>query len=181
MRWAKKKLTRLQAWQLGADTPAESKMIEEGKIVRREDGKYEVFSQEATGKTGQVASAGDYFKIDSSGCPYPNEKSAFERGHRHLGGDWYEQISSPVQIWTAEDPQCAEIRFLLSSGRLRIDPDDPARYFRAALWGTEETAARDAVVVFYEIERDGSGSLQSVVFNFVERSEFEKTYVLLPA
>lgn len=179
MRWAKKKTSRIQAWQLGKDTPMERKMIEEGRIIKRDDGRYELFSQEATGPVGQIASAGDYFKVDPPDCPYPNEKGMFERKHRHLEGDWYEQITEPVQIWTVDDPECEEIEYLLASGQLHIHPDDPEHYFSAKLWGTEETAARDAVVVFYEIERDDEGAIERVDFNFVERGYFEKNYSVI--
>lgn len=180
MRRAEKKAVRLRAWQLGKDTPMERKMIAEGRIVKREDGRYELFSLEAMGPVGQIAQPGDYFKVDSTGRPYPNGKAFFEKKHRRIGGDWYEQISEPVRIWMAGDPECEEIRFLLSAGQLRIHPDDPARYFSAELWGTEETAAGDAVVVFYEIGRDAGGAIERINFNFVARSEFEKTYELLP-
>lgn len=180
MRWAKKRLVRLHAWQLGKDTPMEKKMIMEGRIVKREDGCYEVFSLEATGPVGEIAQPGDYFKVDSTGYPYPNGKSFFEKKHRQIEEDWYEQISEPVQIWSANDSMCEEIQFLLSTGQLSIHPDDPTHYYSAKLWGTEETAAKDAVIVFYEIERDGEGIIQDINFNFVERSVFENTYELLP-
>ena len=47
MKWAKKKSARTQAWQLGKNTPMEQKMIKEGKIRLRNDGRYELFSQES--------------------------------------------------------------------------------------------------------------------------------------
>ncbi len=176
MNWAKKKVIRFQAWQLGKNTPMERKLIRQGRIRKREDGLYELFSLEATGRVGQIASAGDYFKVDPPGCPYPNRLDVFERSHRHIEADWYEQIAAPVQIWMAYDPECEEIDYLLASGQLRIHPDDPARYFSAKLWGTEETAARNAVIVLYEIERDDEGVIRSVDFNFVERGYFDRTY-----
>lgn len=180
MRWAKKKLVRLQAWQLGTNTIMERKLIEEGRIIKRDDGQYELFSLEATRGTGEIARAGDYFKVDATNCPYPNEKAKFERTHRRLEGDWYEQISVPVHIWTADEPVCEEINFLLSTGRLQIHSGDPQHYFSAKLWGTEETAPRDAVVVFYSVERDGSGTIHSIDFNFVVKDVFDETYELLP-
>lgn len=179
MRWAKKKSAIIQAWQLGRNTAMEQKMIEKGKIKLRDDGRYELFSQEATGEVGQIASAGDYFKVDPPDCPYPNEKGMFERKHRHIEGDWYEQITEPVQIWTVEDPECEEIRFLKASGQLQIHSDVPERYFSAKLWGTEETATRDAVIVFYSVERNGLGTIHSIDFNFVAREYFERMYELL--
>ena len=47
------------------------------------------------------------------------------------------------------------------------------------LWGTEETAAKDAVVVFYGVERDADGAIAKIDFNFVARNVFEQTYELL--
>lgn len=179
MRWARKKNTRVQAWQLGMNTQMEQKMVKEGKIRLREDGRYELFSQEATGEVGQIACAGDYFKVDPPGYPYPNEKDMFEARHRHIEDDWYEQISEPVRIWTVEDPDCEEVLYLKGAGQLRIHFDDNNTYFSAKLWGTEETAARDAVIVFYNVVRDRSGAILMIDFNFVERGYFERTYEVL--
>ena len=179
MRWARKKLIRIQAWQLGQGTLMERKMIEEGRIVKRNDGQYELFSQEATGTVGQITQAGDYFKVDATGHPYPNEKAKFEHSHRHLEGDWYEQISVPVRIWTVDDPECEEIRFLLSTGCLQIHPENPQHYFSAKLWGTEETAPQDAVVVFYSVEWDETNAIREIDYNFVVREEFERTYEVI--
>ena len=180
MRWARKKISHTQAWQLGMNTPMEQRMIHKGKIILRADGRYELFSQETTGEVGQIACAGDYFKVDPLGYPYPNAKGMFERNHRHIKGDWYEQSIEPVQIWTADDPECEEIRFLVESGQLCIHVDDPERYFSAKLWETEETAARDAVIVLYGIERAPSNDISRIDFNFVERGYFERTYEVLP-
>ena len=76
---AEKTALRVRAWQLGAGTEMEKEMVAQGKIKRRKDGTYEVFSMEATGETGQIAKAGDYFKLDDSGKPYPNDKAFFEK------------------------------------------------------------------------------------------------------
>ena len=51
MIWVRKKDVPVQAWQLGENTEMEKRMIREGKIVPREDGRYEVFSLEAAGAT----------------------------------------------------------------------------------------------------------------------------------
>lgn len=180
MRIARKNAVRLRAWRLGEGSQTEQELMAQGKIALRSDGKYELFSQEATGATGQIAAAGDYFKVDSRGCPYPNRRETFEQKHEHIEGDWYLQIAKPVPIWTACDPMCEEIEYLLSHDLLRIHPEDAQRYFSAFLWGTQETAAQTAVIVFYEIERDAGGAIRGIDFNFVERSEFERTYELLP-
>lgn len=157
----------------------EQKMIEEGQIIKRNDWQFELFSQEATGSSGEIAQADNFFKVDDTGRPYPNKKDRFERTHRPIEGDWYEQLSVQVPIWTAGDPECEELRFLLSTGCLQIHPENDMSYFSAKLWGTEETAPRDAVVVFYSVERDDCGTIQSIDFNFVVKDVFDKTYELL--
>lgn len=128
---------------------------------------------------GEMAYAGDYFKVDSSGFPYPNKKDWFEAHHKHIDGDEYMQIPNPVDIWEADLPVCDEIQYLLSSGRLRINEADSANYFNAFLWGADLSAARDAVVVFYSVDRNADGKITDVDFNFVARDEFEKTYTVL--
>ena len=179
MRFAQKKVVRLQAWQLGAGSDEEKRLIESGKIRLRPDGSYELFSQEATGGTGQIAEAGDYFKVDADGYPYPNKKEKFEATHRHAEGDWYIQESKPFPIWTRDEPEDERIRFLVSAGLLSFHPDTPERYFSAELWGTLETSPADSVVVFYDIQRDGEGRITHIDFNFVIKSEFDRTYEIL--
>lgn len=179
MRRAKKKEVLLRAWRLGADSPMERELIGLGRIVPRDDGSYELFSLEATGRVGQVARRGDYFKVDPPGCPYPNERAYFERNHVHVEGDWYRQIARPLPVWMDGDPACEEVNWLISAGILRIDPGDPEHYYSATLWGTLERAARDAVLVFHAVERDADGAIQSIEFNFVDRKTFDRTYELL--
>lgn len=179
MRWAQKKPNRTQAWELGAGSAMEKKMISDGLIVPREGGRYELFSLEAVSGRGQSAQAGDYFKVDGTGHPYPNARAAFQRNHTPLGGDWYEQRTEPVPVWMKDDPACEEISFLTQTGRLSIHPENPERYFSALLWGTLESAADTAAVVFYSVSRDSSGRISAVEFNFVEQGEFRRTYELL--
>lgn len=128
---------------------------------------------------GEMAEEGDYFKVDSSGFPYPNKKEWFEANHRHIDGDEYMQISKPVDIWEADMPMCEEIQYLLSTDRLHINVEDTANYFSAFLWGAPLAAAKDAVIVFYSVDRDEDGKIRDVDFNFVARDEFEKTYTVL--
>ena len=176
MHWVRKKAVRLRAWQLGGDSPMEREMRDQGLIRLRDDGRYELFSQEIAGETGEIAKKGDYFKVDAAGRPYPNRREAFERRHIHLEDDWYEQRPEPLQAWLAEDPPCEETDWLIARGLLRLNPAEEGRYFAASLWGTEETAAKNAVVVFYEVMRDPAGSIQEIDFNFVERTVFEETF-----
>ena len=176
MAYAVKESSRVQAWELGAGSVMEQEMIRCRKIVPRPGGIYEIFSREATGKTGQIASAGDFFKVDNYGFPHPWRKAAFLQQHQFLEGDWYQEAARRVKIWRLSDPVCEEIRFLLNRGILRIDPDNPDRCFTALIWGTEETAASDAVVVIFDTDRDAEGCVAGVHFNFIEIGYFNKYY-----
>ena len=170
---------REQAWQLGAGSAMEQKLLQSGRIVLRADGRYELFSQEISGGQGEIARAGDYFKVAADGSPYPNERAHFEKTHQPLGADWYLQTAEPRQAWRADEPIGEAVRFLLDSGRLELHPEDPERFFSARLWGTRETAARDATLVFYRIDRDPQGRIAQTDFNFVSKAAFDETYEVL--
>lgn len=171
----------VKAYCLGTNGEVESRLTAEGKIRRREDGMYELFSQEAVNGAGELAKAGDYFKVDSEGMPYPNEKKWFEENHRHIEGDLYEQYPKPLDAWEAGDPVCDAMEFILKEGRLKLNPESEDRYFEAFLWGAVLTAKKDAVLVFYQIDRNEKGTIQDVSFNFVARKEFELTYHYITA
>ena len=173
-----KKRTGLQAWQLGQGSAMEKRLIASGKIVLHENGQYELFSQE-TKEKGEIANAGDYFKVDSHGFPYPNTREMFEQGHRLIQDDWYEQLAQPVRVHLESDPSCEELEYLLSTSKLRVHPEDPEHYYSASLWGTEETAPRSSVIVFYSVDRNAEGEITHIDFNFVEREEFRRTYTIL--
>lgn len=174
--YVQKKSRLIAAWRLGDGTAKEREMIAQGKIVKRADGVYEIASREAEGGVGQIARAGDYFKIDLGGYPYPNAKRTFEATHTHDHGDLYIQQTPPLPAWVYGQPMTDEVQYLLDGNIVKINADDPARFYTARLWGTTEYAARDAVIIFYRVERDGDGKITDAEFNFVERSEFEKTY-----
>ncbi len=177
MRKAQKTKKRLvKAYRLGEGSETELALLASGRIRIRDDGKYELFSQEAVNGTGEIASRGDWFKVDGAGFPYPNSRKYFLENHRHVEGDVYEQIPTPLYAWTLEDGMCDEIQYLIDEHGLLIDGSDPRRCFTARLWGSVESAASDAVIVFYEIEYDESGKISDAVFNFVERGEFDRTY-----
>ena len=147
----------VRAYELGAGTEAEQRMMAEGKLLAHPDGSYELFSQE-TGEHGERAKAGDFFKIDSTDQPYPNARAYFLSNHRPLDEpDTYEQIPKPLRAWC-------------------IHEQDAAHYFSAELWGTLERTPKDSVLVFYSTEHDEHGEITDVDFNFVARDEFEKTY-----
>lgn len=178
MRYAVKLQGKLvEAYELGADSPVEAELIRRGAIHKTETG-YLLFSREAVNGQGQQAKRGDFFKVDGGGYPYPNERAWFLGHHRHLEGDRYEQIPRPLAVWRVQDGENKLIRWLSEQGRIRIQEQDPVRYFNAHLWGADLSAARDATVVFYGVKCDGEGKIADVDFNFVAREEFERTYAL---
>ncbi|MDO5133637.1 MAG: hypothetical protein Q4D81_11765 [Eubacteriales bacterium] len=184
IRVIKKEGKIIHAYRLGDSSPVLDRLIAEGKIIPLKDGGFEVLSREALlggSGHGQVASRGDYIKLDTEGCPYPNSAVFFEAKHKKLDGDMYEQLPEPMDAWTAEEATCPEIEFLLAEKGLTIHPGDSSRYFSAPLWGTVESAPADAVIIFYSITHDESGNITDADFNFVVREEFEKLYNVLPA
>lgn len=177
----KNKGNLVRAYELGAGTEMERLLIEEGAIRREADGSYRLFSQEAVNSEGQIAQKGDFFKVDTVDdrhYPYPNRRGWFLERHIPRGGDCYEQRVVPVPIWTKDDMPCDAVDFLLSSGKLRIDPEDRAHYFNAVLWGAPMSAAEDAVIVFHRLERNEDGMIRQLCFNFVEREIFDRDYTV---
>lgn len=183
MRFAvKNRQKSVTAYQLGKGTEMERKLIELGAIRQHPDGSYELFSQEAVNGRGEAAQPLDYFKVDEKQglyYPYPISRDYFESNHRHVSGNEYVQIPQPLQIWECGDEVSEEIRFLLDTGKMTINEDDPERYFNAFLWGADLSACRDAVVVLYGVTRGEAGNIESIDFNFVAREEFDKTYSCL--
>lgn len=94
----------INAYQLGSKHPVIENLISCGKILDLKNGQYEIYSQEAINgeKRGEIAQVGDWIKIDSKGFPYPNDKKFFEKNHRHLDGDRFEQIPKKLYAWDAE-------------------------------------------------------------------------------
>ena len=152
----------VQGYKLGEKNAVIDALIAEGKIKQKKDGSYELFSQEAVNGIGEVAYPGDYVKIDSKGYPYPNSREFFEKNHRHIAGNDYEQMPKPLEAWTAEDAM--------------LNEEVSEKYFEAPLWGSILSAAKDAVLIFYRIDRDADGKITDADFNFVARDEFERTY-----
>lgn len=166
----------VKAWQLGRNTPAEQQLLREGKIRCSEPGRYEVFSQECHGESGQNAFTGDYFKIDTAGFPYPISQEYFEANHIHLADDEYQQSPKVMEAWLLGDPADEVLDFLLQHKGLEISPDHPDYCFRAPLWGSILTAASDAILVIYGVDRDAEDRIMDVDFNFVAKSQFDRTY-----
>lgn len=169
----------VRAYRLGEDSAVLKELMEKGKIRRTGDDTYEIFSREAVDGKGKTAHTGDYIRIDSAGYPYPVLEGYFWENHRQIQGEEYEQIPHPVYIWTAEDEECEEIQYLRKCRELALNEACPERFFTAELRGRLSSAAKDAVIVFDGIYKDRKGQIVDVDFNFVARTEFEKTYMLL--
>lgn len=165
----------IKAYCLGEDHPMIERLIGEGKIRQVDAGHWRVFSQEA--EKGELAESGDYVKLDSSGAPYPNTREFFKKNHRHVDGDDYEQIPKWLNAWCLEDGICPEIHFLIEHKGLVINEENEDACFRAPLWGDMLTAARNAVIVFFELEYDAGGEIVEADFNFVAKDEFDKVYL----
>ncbi|MBO5784761.1 MAG: hypothetical protein J6R05_01675, partial [Bacteroidaceae bacterium] len=175
----KNKGKSILAYRLGTPSNVIEQLIREQRIVPLDNGSFEIFSREVVeggSEHGQLARSGDYIKVDSAGFPYPNDAAFFVENHRHISGDEYEQIPKPLDAWTAEQPMCSEVEYLIREKGLVLNESDSACYFSAPLWGTVEMAAKDAVLVFYSIDRAEDGTIRDADFNFVARDEFDKTY-----
>ncbi len=178
----KKKGNTVWAYQLNQNHPVLSQLMSEGKLRKKEEGLYEVMSQEAflgESNRGQLVREDDYIKINEDGYPYPNESEFFEKNHHHIAGDCYEQIPREYAAWDLCEPMCEEVVYLMREKGLVIDRKDPERCFTARLWDTVESAPEDAVIIFYDIFRDDSGKILDIRYNFIIRKEFENTYQII--
>ena len=183
MRIAKKKIgRRLKAYELGASSPMELRLLNEKKIIANNDDTFSLLSLEAVkgGKGGEVAHNGDFFKVDfvdGNFFPYPNAREWFLKNHIHLTGDDWEQIPKPLPVWfEGDDLREPEMNFLIHSGKLFIKKDDPKHYFNAFLWGTWLASEKSSAIVFYQVNRDSAGEIFSVDFGLVQRKIFERDY-----
>ena len=176
----KKQGNRIIAYRAGSGCRELEELIRQGRILRIDEDTYEVLTKEAVHGKGEVFHTGDYVKLDSDGWPYPNKKEFFERNHIRIGEHVYEQIQNELWAWDAEEEMCPEIEFLIREKGLEIREEDPERYFTAQLWGTRLSAAKDAVIVFYRIDRDEHGAMLDCDFNFIARRDFEAAYNILP-
>lgn len=178
MKTAKKQNVRVEAYELGAGSSMEEQLKREGKISYR-DGKFFLTSLEGV----EEATPGDFFKVtnlNGETFPYPNARKFFLENHRHIDGDRYEQLAKPLSVWFHGDSLDApEMKFLLGNGKLTLDSEDPAHYFKAFLWGAPLNAAADAALVFYDVQRDDKGAITAVDFNLIHREIFDRDYTLL--
>lgn len=179
MRRARKKPVRVNAYRLGEQSEGLDRLIKEGLVSQSDDGTFEVHTMETKDEKGETANAGDYVKLDAFGRPYPNKAEFFEKNHRHIDGDQYEQFPKDREVWMMGDAMCPEVEFLIKQGRLELHKEDPEHYFKGTGWGTKLTASSDAALVFYEIKRNAGGNIVDAEFNFVDRDTFEETYELI--
>lgn len=164
---------------LGEGSGLERELLARGLLAR--DGEdYRVFSREAAGETGQLALRGDFVKLDAGGFPYPNARADFLQNHRQTPAGWV-QVPVPLEAWAFGQPEMEALRWALTHGGLTLHADDAARFYRARLWGAELSAPRDAVLVFYRVERDEGGAIVDMRYNFVAREEFDKSYRIVEA
>ena len=175
----KKKGQTVKAYRLGEPHPEVDELIRQGYVVEKEEGVYEIYSQEAVNGSGQIGYKGDYLKIDQAGKPYPVKKEKFEKSHKKVEGDFYEQVSEIRKAWTVNEEESEEIKYLLKKKLIEIDEKNGEKYFHAFLWGAPLSAPKDAIVVFYKVERDENQEITEIDFNFVQYKEFIATYDIM--
>lgn len=171
----KKNVVPMPAFQLGTSCPLAEKLTAEGLLLPQADGAWRVKTRESMTE-GELARDGDYIKFDSASMPYPTKKDWFEANHTRVEEGLYLQKVQPRKAWRAAEPVCPEVRFLLDRGLLQWDPEQG---FGAELWGTWQTADRDAVVVLDRVEPDGQGGFTAVEFHLVAAEEFAVSYEVL--
>ena len=131
----KKSGLKIQAWRLGENSPMEKRLLEEKKITRNNDGTYTIMSLEAVrgGNGGEVAQVGDWFRVEQLTdvlYPFPMTETFVRNNFRHLAGDEFEVIPKILNAWFADDKIiCAEVEYLMQTGRLIITKNDPEHYF----------------------------------------------------
>lgn len=165
----------VNAYELGTDDDLLAEYFSRGKLKKLSGDTYEVFSLEAVSGRGEIAHTGDFIKIDTGGNPYPVDRVFFWENHRHTGDTRYEQIPRELDAWDVGESMSEEVSFLIEEKGLTIS-GSAEKYFSAPLWGTVESAEKDAVIVFYSITRDAEGHITDADFNFVARGEFDKMY-----
>lgn len=173
MRKVKKTNIYVKAFELGAHTELEQKLVNNGQIIKHSD-YYEVYSTETT-TSGEIAKDGDFVKIDKANNPYPNARERFLKHHLHLDGYNYEQFPVILLSWQYGEDEDDVIRYLLDSGKLIINPNSDDAFYQADLWGTTLRAKKNDIILIYDVKRDGQDII-NVDFNLIDKDEFEKTY-----
>lgn len=174
-----KKAIPAQAFCLGCGSVLEQDLRTAGMLKLLPDGRWEVLTREAVTK-GEIAEDGDYIKLDADGMPYPVKADYFTANHVQQADGLYLQKGRPLRMWCRDEEHCAELQFLLAHDLLEYNPARPEAAYRAFLFGTWQTAAADAVIVFDAVRYNLDGELDAVEFHFVARDVFEKTYHYWP-
>lgn len=143
MRRARKKPVRVNAYRLGEQSEGLDRLRKEGLVSQSDDGTFEYIQWKRKDEKGETAHAGDYVKLDAAGRPYPNKAEFFEKNHRHIDGDQYEQFPKDREVWMMGDAMCPEVEFLIEQGRLELHKEDPEHYFQGTGWGYKLTASSD--------------------------------------
>lgn len=167
---------QVAVWELGKASDKELELVKENLILLHDNGEYELMSTESNSGKGQMTTAGNFFKVDGRGNPYPQEREEFLATHRHIDGDMWEQLPKPLLAWESSEAVTPEVQYLIDNKGLKLSPETPDQYFGATLWGAWLTAPIDAVLIFYSVTRAEDGSITDAAFNFVVRDEFDRTY-----
>lgn len=176
MRVIKKNTLSVRAFCLGCDSEMEKELLAGGSLCKYADNSYEVFSQEAVNGDGEFVSTGDYVIVDGSGTPYPNSKEYFEANYELIAGEEYRAIAKLREAWEYGEAIDDKMSFAIEHRGLVLNEASYEKYMTAPLYGSILSAAKNAVIVFYSVDRDENGAVVGVSFNFVERKEFERNY-----
>ena len=168
------------AFCLGEGHPLEQELLQRGRLKPIAPGLWEILTREAT-EQGEVARDGDYIKFDTAGMPYPVEAAFFLPRHTRQADGRYLQATRVLQAWGHEEPMGREMQWLLDRGLLQYHPETPASAFRAFLYGTWQTAAADAVIIFDTLQETADGDIDHIEFHFVARDAFDASYRVLGA
>ena len=111
-----------------------------------------------------------------NGASWVSSKRPMMSAYSCSGCCAYVQIPQKLYAWCAEDDMCSEIQFLIDHKGLRLNDNNEKAYYSAPLWGNILSAAKDAMIVFYDLQYDSNHSVVDADFNFVARDEFNRTY-----
>lgn len=178
MKEIKKRPIPTKVYELGKDDSRIQSLFEQG-LIKKIHSQYEVFTLESGKTEGQIACEGDFIKVDIKGNIYPTTKEKLYADYDQIEENLFVPKGKILSAWFAEENPCDEILYLIEKGILKLDPTHPEQYFQAVLWGTDVRAAKNAALIFYSIKKDTDGTILEIDFNFVERTIFEQTYIVI--
>ena len=93
-------------------------------------------------------------------------------------------VTSNIPVYAAGEDNSDTAAEVVAEDTIESETDDEADEAKAEqpaeeVVKDEETAAEDAMIVFYSISYDETGKVIDADYNFVGRREFEKTYSML--